>query len=59
MAKEFIGIRLPPELITALDVISLREIRSRANVVEMILTSWIMEHDPGLLPPKPPTTPAP
>jgi len=51
MAKEFVGLRLPPELIKSVDNLAKEETRTRANAIERILTMWFQEHRPDLLPP--------
>jgi hypothetical protein len=49
MAKEFVGLRLPPDLIASIDALATEETRSRANAIERVLTSWFKEHRPDLL----------
>lgn len=51
MAKEFVGLRLPPELISSIDALAREETRSRANAIERVLTAWFREHRPDLLEP--------
>jgi predicted transcriptional regulator len=37
MAKEFVGLRLPPEIIDKIDELAKKETRTRANMIEVLL----------------------
>ena len=52
MAKTQIGVRLPNDLLQAVDKLGEEELRDRTNTVEWILLRWFREHRPDLLDPK-------
>ena len=49
MGKTQIGVRIPGELLRALDMLGAEQVRDRTNTVEWILVSWFREHRPELL----------
>jgi metal-responsive CopG/Arc/MetJ family transcriptional regulator len=49
MPNDQISFRLPKELLKAIDLMATRDLRTRTNMIEFILTSWIREHEPLLL----------
>jgi predicted DNA-binding protein len=49
MPNDQISFRLPKELLEAIDFMATRDLRTRTNMIEFILTSWIREHEPLLL----------
>jgi metal-responsive CopG/Arc/MetJ family transcriptional regulator len=46
MPTEQISLRLPKELLALLDDLAKREVRTRTNLIEYILTNWLREHEP-------------
>jgi metal-responsive CopG/Arc/MetJ family transcriptional regulator len=49
MPNDQISFRLPKKLLEAIDFMATRDLRTRTNMIEFILTSWIREHEPLLL----------
>jgi hypothetical protein len=52
MPKDFVGARLAPTLITAIDKIAEEQTRTRTNAIEFILTDWFKKNRPDLLSPE-------
>lgn len=48
MPTEQISFRLSKDLLMLLDDLADREMRTRTNLIEYILMSWLREHDPDL-----------
>jgi hypothetical protein len=46
MPSEQISFRLSKGLLALLDDMADRELRTRTNLIEFILTSWLREHEP-------------
>lgn len=55
--RQFVGLKIPPDLITAIDALAEAQGRTRSNMMEQILLGWIREHYPSLLPPPTPVVP--
>jgi metal-responsive CopG/Arc/MetJ family transcriptional regulator len=47
MPSEQISFRLPKELLKLLDELASRDLRTRTNMIEFILMSWLREHEPN------------
>jgi hypothetical protein len=45
MPTEQISLRLSKDLLMLLDELAGRELRTRTNLIEYILTSWLREHE--------------
>lgn len=55
--REYLSMKILPELIAALDRLSAEENRSRSNTAEQVLLKWFREHRLDLLsPPNPEET---
>jgi len=44
---EQISLRLSKDLLTLLDFMSKRDLRTRTNLIEYILMSWLRDHEPN------------
>jgi metal-responsive CopG/Arc/MetJ family transcriptional regulator len=44
-----ISFRLDKELLDLIDFLAKRDLRTRTNMIEFILTSWLREHEPDML----------
>jgi hypothetical protein len=42
-----ISFRLPAGLLGLIDELAKRELRTRTNMIEFILTSWLRQNEPG------------
>jgi len=51
--RKIISLKIPPALIAAIDTLAESQGRTRSNMMEQILATWIREHYPDLLPPNP------
>jgi metal-responsive CopG/Arc/MetJ family transcriptional regulator len=40
-----ISFRLPKDLLELIDELAKRDLRTRTNMIEFILTSWLREHE--------------
>jgi predicted DNA-binding protein len=45
MPSEQISFRLPKELLMLIDELAARDLRTRTNMIEFILMSWLREHE--------------
>ena len=52
MSREFIGMRIAPEIIQAVDKMAELEYRSRSNTIEFILSYYFRSFHPEFLPEK-------
>jgi hypothetical protein len=50
MPTDQISLRLPKELLAAIDTIAKEELRTRTNMIEYILTTWMIENHCDELP---------
>ena len=44
MSREYVGMRINPEIIKAIDKIAKEQNRNRSNAIEWILADWLREH---------------
>jgi len=49
MATEQISFRLSKDLLESIDFLAVEQLRTRSNMIEYMLTSWIREHAPNML----------
>jgi len=49
MATEQISFRLSKDLLESIDFLAVEQLRTRSNMIEYMLTSWIREHAPNIL----------
>jgi hypothetical protein len=50
LKREYVGMKIRPDLIAAIDAIADADGRSRSNMIERMLLEWVKEHRPDLLP---------
>ena len=48
MATEQISFRLSKDLLETIDFLAVEQLRTRSNMIEFMLTSWIREHAPHM-----------
>ena len=46
MAREYVGMRLNPEIVKAIDELAKEQNRNRSNTIEWVLFEWFREHRP-------------
>jgi hypothetical protein len=44
MGREYVGMRINPEIIKAIDVLAKEQNRNRSNTIEWVLFEWFREH---------------
>jgi hypothetical protein len=49
MNREFVGLRMLPDLIVAIDIVAAEQGRNRSNTIEFMIASWIKGNRPELL----------
>jgi metal-responsive CopG/Arc/MetJ family transcriptional regulator len=50
MQREYVGLRMQPELVEAIDKLAAEQGRNRSNMIEFIISGWIKEKRPEMLP---------
>jgi hypothetical protein len=49
MKRSFIGLRIKPEILKAIDKLAEEQGRNRSNMIEFIVSEWIKEKRPEIL----------
>jgi hypothetical protein len=49
MGREYVGMRINPKIIEAIDEIAREQNRNRSNTIEWVLFEWLREHRPELV----------
>jgi len=51
MGREYVGMRINPEVIKAVDTLAKEQNRNRSNTIEWVLFEWFREHRAELIKP--------
>jgi hypothetical protein len=51
MGREYVGMRINPEILKAVDALAKGQNRNRSNTIEWVLFEWFREHRPELIKP--------
>lgn len=51
MGREYVGMRINPEIIKVIDILAKEQNRNRSNAIEWVLFEWFREHRAELIKP--------